>query len=134
MSAGTKDAGFMRHTLAIVSAFLDYLKARLQLAGLEAKEASVHYLIIIALLIGALVVVVFGYFFVCLAVIFLIAWLCGEGALVWATFGMAVLHFAAAAAAAYFAKVKFADSMFTVTFDEFKKDQEWLNSQTAKQL
>lgn len=124
----------MRHTLAIASAFLDYLKARLQLAGIEAKEASLHYVIIIALLVGALVVTVFAYFFICLGIIFLIAWLAGDGALVWATFGMAVLHLGMAVGCAYFAKTKFADRMFTVTFDEFKKDQEWLSSQTAKQI
>jgi len=125
----------MSHALALTSAFLEYLKARLQLAGLEGKEASVHYLIILALLIGALIVVVFGYFFFWLAVAFLIAMAFGGGnAWAWVTLGIALLHFGLAGAALFMAKGRFAEPMFAATINEFTKDQEWLKSKTAKPL
>jgi uncharacterized membrane protein YqjE len=127
------DAGFFRHTAELLSAALDYLKARFQLAGIEAKEASIHYVIMLALLIGALVVVIFGYFFLCLALIFLIAWLCGGGnAWIWVTFGMALLHFGGGVACVLIAKHKFAEPMFRVTLQEFRKDQQWLNPPAAR--
>lgn len=127
------DAGFFRHVLALISALLAYFRTRLHLIGLEGKEAAVHYLIIAALLVGALVVVVFGYFFVCFAIVFLIAWaIGGEHAWIWVTLGMGVLHLAAAAACVFVAKEKFAEPMFAASLEEFKKDQEWLRSQTAK--
>lgn len=128
------DAGFVRHALALLAGLSDYLKARLELAGLEAKEAGLHYVIILALLVGALVVAIFGYFFFCLALVFLIAWLFGDGhAWIWVTFVFALLHFAAGAGCIFLAKGRFAEPMFAVTIDEFKKDKEWLSSTRARQ-
>ena len=134
MRAG-EDAGFFRHALALISAFLTYTKARLQLAGLEGKEAALHYAVLLGLGVGALVVVVFGYFFLCLALIFLIAAAFGGGnAWIWVTFAMALLHFGGAAACLWIAKARFGERMFSATMDEFKKDQEWLRTQSAKPL
>jgi uncharacterized membrane protein YqjE len=133
MSDGSKEAGFFRHAVALFSAGFEYLEARLQLAGLEAKEASLLYAVVLALLVGALVVVTFGYFFLCLAIVFLLAWLFGDGhAWIWVTLGMAVLHFGGAAACVLIAKGKFARPVFSATLNQFRKDQEWLNSQAAK--
>jgi len=133
-AARADDGGFFSHATAFVSAAFAYLKARLQLAGLEGKRAAVHYLIIVALLVGALGVVVFGYIFLCLAIIFLLSWLFGGGiALFWSALGMALLHFGGAVAAAIIAKNKFSEPMLSATMQEFGKDQEWLNSTTAKQ-
>jgi uncharacterized membrane protein YqjE len=129
------DGGFFSHASSWLSAALTYLRARLQLAGMEGKEASVHYLLIVALLIGALVVVVFGYFFFCLFLVFLLALAFGGGqAWIWVTLGMALLHFGLAAACAIMAKNKFAQPKFEATMEEFRKDQEWLNSKTARPL
>ena len=127
------DAGFFHHTLALISALLDYLKARLQLAGLEGKEAGVHYGVIAALGAAAVVVVFLGYFFLCFALVFLIAWLLGDGhAWIWVTLGMAVLHFSVAVACLWMAKTRFGAPVFSATLEEFKKDQEWLKIQSAK--
>ena len=134
MRAGD-DAGFFRHSLALVSAFVTYIKARLHLAGVESKEAALHYAILVALAIGALVVIVFGYLFLCLGLIFLIAAAFGGGnAWIWVTFAMALLHFGGAGACLWIAKARFGERMFAVTMDEFKKDQEWLRTQAAKPL
>ena len=125
----TESAGFFRHLTALLGAKLAYLRARLQLAGIEGKEAATHYAIILALSIGALVVTVFGYFFFVIALVFLVAWACGGGnAWIWVTLGAAVLHFIGAATLLAIAKVKLTQPMFAATLDEFKKDQEWLKN------
>ena len=130
----SREAGFLRHTLEAFAASLDYLKARLQLAGIEAKEASIHYVITLALVVAALVVVIFGYFFFCLALVFLVSLLFKDPhAWIYVTFGMALLHFAAAAACLFIAKGKFAEPMFSATMREFRKDQEWLRPPHVKQ-
>jgi uncharacterized membrane protein YqjE len=134
MSAVSRETGFFRHSLEVFSASVDYLKARLQLAGIEAKEASVHYVIMLALVVGALVVVTFGYFFFCLALVFLISWALGDGhAWIWVTLGMALLHFGGAAACLFLAKGKLAEPVFTATMREFRKDHEWLAPPPVKQ-
>ncbi len=124
-----------RHLSGILSAFLDYLKARLELAGLEGKDAGIRIAIVIALAVIALVVVVFGYFFLCLAVVFLIAWAIGtEHAWIWVTLSMGLLHFGVAIACVLIAKARLSAPMFPATLQEFKKDHEWLNSKTANAL
>ena len=110
-----------------------YLRARLQLAGLEAKEAMVHYAIIAGLIAGTLVVAVFGYFFLVMFAVFGIAWLIGgPHTWIWVTLGAAVVHFGLAVGLILAARAKFATPMFTATLEEFKKDNEWLTTTTAR--
>jgi len=121
--------GLFRHLAGLVRANLAYLRARLALAGLEGKEAAVHYAIILAMAIGALMVVVFGYFFLVFAIVTLIAWACGGGiAWFWTTLGAALVHFALAFALVLIAKGKLSQPMFAATMDEFRKDQECLKT------
>lgn len=122
--------GAFAHLANLLGASAGYLKARLQLAGLETKEALVHYAIIIGLVIASMVVVLFGYFFFCFGLIFSIAALIDtRHAWIWVTFGFALLHFGAAAGALLLAKGRLAKPMFEATFDEFRKDQEWLTNE-----
>ncbi len=126
--------GFFGHVAGFFAGLTQYLKARLELAGLEAKEAAVHYAIILALFIAALVVMVFGYFFLCIALIFGIAALVpGPYTWIWLTFGMALLHFGGAIVALLFARTRITAPMFSATLEELKKDHEWLSSKTARQ-
>lgn len=126
------EAGFFGHLAGFLSSQAGYLKARLQLAGLETKEALVHYAIIATLAVAALVVVVFGYFFLMFALVFGVAALIGQQHLWWLTLIIALLHFGVAVGALFFAKAKLAEPMFTATLYEFKKDQEWLSSTTVR--
>lgn len=123
---------FVTHFSGFLGGMASYIRSRLELAGLEAKEAAVHYAVVLGLFVIALVTAVFGYFFACLAFVFGLAWLIGgEYTWIWVTVGVAVLHLGAAAAAALIAKSRIASPMFSATLDEFKKDQQWLHS-TAK--
>jgi uncharacterized membrane protein YqjE len=121
--------GLLHQLGVLLGAKLGYLRARLQLAGLEGKEAAAHYAIILALAVTALVVAIFGYFFFVIALVFLIAWTVGgENAWIWVMFGAALLHFVAALVFALVARSKLARPIFSATLDELKKDQQWLKN------
>lgn len=121
--------GIFHHLSELFAAKLAYLKARLELAGLESKEAAIHFGIILGLVIGGLVMLVFGYFFLVIALVFLIAWACGgENAWMWVTFGAAVLHIVAAVVMVLVAKARLGAPVFSATLDELKHDQEWLKT------
>ena len=125
--------GFVTNAVTAFAAALAYLKARLQLAGIEFKEAGVHYVTVLALVVAALVVVVLGYLFLCLAIVFLFAWALGDGhSWIWVTLGMGALHFIAAATFLYMAKARLSQPVFATTLNEFKKDQEWLTTKTQR--
>ena len=123
--------GFFEHASAWLGTALAYVRVRFQLAGLEGREAALHYGVLLALAAVGMVFLVFGYLFFCLALVFLIARLLGdENAWIWVSFGMAVLHVGAAAGAFLWIKAKIGKPMFAATFDELRKDQEWLTATT----
>ncbi|MEI9896379.1 MAG: phage holin family protein [Chthoniobacter sp.] len=124
-----KAAGLFGHLSALLAAKLAYLKARLELAGIEGKEAAIHLAIILGLAIGALILLVFGYFFVVLTLVFLIALLCGGGnAWIAVLGGAAVFHLIIAGLLLLIAKVRLGAPLFPLTLEELKKDQEWLKT------
>jgi uncharacterized membrane protein YqjE len=119
--------GLWDHATTLVAAKLAYFKARLELAGIEAREAGVHFGIIAGLAVVALVMLVFGYFFLVLAAVFLIGWALGGGnAWAWVLLGAALLHLAGTAALLLVAKIKLGRPTFEATLDEFRKDKAWL--------
>jgi len=126
----TSDAGFTEHVRSFIGTGMDYLGARLQLAGLESKEASGHYIKIVALAAAAVVAVLFGYVFLCAAIVFIIATL-AHIQWMWVMLGCGLLHVAAAAICLWVAVSKLKQPMFTATLNEFKKDREWLSNQKS---
>lgn len=125
----TEAAGIFGHLTALVSAKLAYLRARLELAGLEGREAAVHYGVIFGLAIGGLIAVTFGYFFFVIAVVFLVAHLIGGAtAWIWVTLGAAAVHFLGAAVLLIIAKSRLGTPMFSASLHELKHDQEWLKT------
>ncbi|HWB58768.1 MAG TPA: phage holin family protein [Chthoniobacteraceae bacterium] len=123
--------GMVDNLRALAASVAAYLSARLQLAGIESREAGVHYLKILALLGVAVFGVVFGYIFLCLAAVFLLHNLLKVD-WIWILFGAAVFHLIVAAAAVLIAKARFPKAVFSATIAEFKKDQTWLNTPTTK--
>jgi uncharacterized membrane protein YqjE len=123
--------GFIGHLSALLAAKLAYLRVRLELAGLEGKEAAVHAAIILGLAVGGLIAVVFGYFFLVFALVFLIALAFGGGtSWIWVLLGAAGVHFVVAVALVLIAKGKLGTPLFSLTREELKKDQEWLKTCT----
>jgi uncharacterized membrane protein YqjE len=121
-------AGLFGHLSALLAAKLAYLKARLELAGIEGREAAVHLGIILGLAIVALVLVIFGYFFFVLFLVFLIGLAFGGNAWVWVMLGAAVIHFIIAGVLLLVARLRLGVPLFPLTLEELKKDQEWLKT------
>ncbi|HEX4085680.1 MAG TPA: phage holin family protein [Chthoniobacteraceae bacterium] len=118
--------GLLEHVREMCAGGASYLRVRLTLAGIEAKEALLHFGIIIGLLALAISVIVFGYLFLCIALTVLIAQALGVSP-GWVILALAVIHFAVAALAAIIAVMRLKTAVFTATLDELKKDQQWLN-------
>jgi uncharacterized membrane protein YqjE len=126
---GAPAAGILGHLSALLAAKLAYLRARLELAGLEGKEAAVHCGVILGLAVGGLLALIFGYLFLVIGLVFLIAWAFGGGDMwIWVTLGAAAVHFIGAAALLLIAKARLKTPMFSATLDELKHDQEWLKT------
>jgi uncharacterized membrane protein YqjE len=124
---------FFENATAWLGTLLAHLRVRLKLAGIEGKEAAVHYGVLLGLAVAGLLFGVFGYFFLCLALVFLIAWASGGGnAWIWVLLGMSVLHLGGAAGVFFWIKGRLGAPMFSATLDELRKDQEWLTSTTEK--
>ena len=122
-------AGIFGHLTALLAAKLAYLRARLELAGLEGREAAVHYGVILGLAVGGLIALIFGYLFAVIALVFLVAhWIGGETAWIWVMLGAAALHFLCAAVLLLVAKSRLGVPMFSASLDELKQDQEWLKT------
>jgi len=126
-------AGFFAHAVELLAAGWAYTRARFELASIEGREAGGHWLKALALLIAGLVVVVFGYFFFCFALIFTIATAL-DGGWWWVvvTFVAALVHFGLGAALLWKVRDLAQEPLFPVTIEEFKKDQAWLDAKTAK--
>jgi len=114
------------HLRELFAAGLEYLQARLALAGIETKEALLHFGIIIGLFVAAVTVTLFGYLFLCIALTVLIAKFLhvSPG---WVILVLALVHFALALGAVLFAVARLKTAVFTETLTELKKDQQWLN-------
>jgi len=107
---------------------MGYLKARLELAGIEGKEAGIHLGIILGLAVLALGLVIFGYLFLVLFLVFLIGLAFGGNAWVWVMLGAALIHLIVAGVLLLVAKKRLGVPLFPLTLEELKKDQEWLNT------
>ena len=129
----TLHPGFFEHATAWLGTLLAHLRVRIELAEIEGKEAAVHYGVLLALAVAGFVFVVFGYLFLCLALVFLIAWACGGGnAWIWVLLGASVLHLGGGAGAFFWIRSRLAVPMFSATLDELRKDQEWLTTTAEK--
>jgi uncharacterized membrane protein YqjE len=124
--AGTHSGGLLDHLRELFAAGLEYFQARLALAGIEAKEALLHFALIIGLFVLAIAVIVFGYLFLCIALTVLIAQLLGISP-GWVILVLALLHFAVAAGSVLFAVARLKTAVFAATLAELRKDQQWLN-------
>ena len=123
--AAGQSGNFLDHVRDLIAAGLEYAQARASLAGIEAKEALLHFGIIIGLCVGAIGLLVFGYLFLCIALTVLIAQLLGISP-GWVILALALLHFAIAAGSVIFAVTRLKMPVFSATLAEMRKDQEWL--------
>ena len=114
-----------------IATFLSYLELRLQLIGLESKEAGFHLLVLALLFVGA--IVFFAGFLVMLVVFFLylltLIFHWGWG---WSALACAVVSLLAAVAAGVVLRYRIVRPLFPTTLAEFKRDREWLTYKTKE--
>ena len=118
---------------AFVLAGLNYARARLELAGVEGKEAFARLGGLLLLGGLAFTLMVSGVLMLCMAVVFLVARLIGgENAWIWVALGMGTLLVGAARLTLYWAASWLEKPMFPATLEEFRKDDAWLRSTAGK--
>jgi len=127
--AGSHSGGLLDHLSEFIAAAMEYFQARLALVGIEAKEALLHFAVIIGALVLAVGVILFGYLFLCIAATVLIAQLLGISP-GWPILVLAVIHFLFAAGFAFYAVSRLKTAVFTATLAELKKDQQWLSQKS----
>jgi uncharacterized membrane protein YqjE len=124
-------AGLLHNLLSLVNALAGFLESRVGLFARESKTALLHGLVLVACLVGAAVLALFGYVFLIASVIagvahgLHISW-------VWITLAAAGLHFILALVCLLIARSRMNKSMFEATTAELKKDREWLRNLDKK--
>ena len=120
-------AGLLENLLALVTALAEFFESRFALVAQESKTALVQLLVILACLVLALVLCVFGYIFLVATVIVGVAHLAGISWL-WTAFAAAGVHFIIALVLLLVARSRITKPVFRATISELKKDREWLKN------
>jgi uncharacterized membrane protein YqjE len=124
-------AGLLHNLVSLLNSLAGFLESRIALFAKESKTALVHVLVLVACLVAAAFLAVFGYIFlvasaiVGLAHAFQISWV--KMALM-----AAGLHFLLALICVLIARSRMNKSMFEMTAVELKKDREWLKDLDKK--
>jgi uncharacterized membrane protein YqjE len=120
-------AGLLENLLALVTALAEFFESRFALVAQESKTALVQLLVILACLVLALVLCVFGYIFLVATVIVGVAHLAGISWL-WTALSAAGVHFIIALVLLVVARSRITKPVFRATISELKKDREWLKN------
>jgi uncharacterized membrane protein YqjE len=108
---------------------LSYVRARMELAGLEGKESLARLGGMLLLAAVAVTLAIAGVLLLCMALVFGIALLVGGGnAWIWIAAIMGCALLVAAWTLLYWARGWLGKPMFAATLEEFRKDDAWLRS------
>lgn len=125
---GPQDApGFFESLTHYLGSASGYFSARMQLFGLEAKEAAGNYLKLLVLVVTALLFLVFGLIFGVIFLVFLVQRLT-HWDWIYIVLGFTVLNFAAAVGCLLLGLGRLKAKVLEQTIAEFKKDKQWLTS------
>ncbi len=112
---------------------LGYVRARLELAGLESKQALEQLGGVLLLAALALTMTLAGYLLLCLALVFgLASFSHSQHAWILIALAVGALHLGAAWLILRWALQWLREPMFPATLEEFRKDETWLKSTAAK--
>jgi uncharacterized membrane protein YqjE len=120
-------AGLRQNLTSLVASLAQFLESRLQLAARESKAALLHLLTLVACLIAAGVLALFGYVFLVIFAIVEIAHLIGNS-WIWTALAVALLHFVAAFVCLLVARRQVKRPVFRDTASVLKEDTEWLKN------
>ncbi|HXA08778.1 MAG TPA: phage holin family protein [Chthoniobacterales bacterium] len=120
-------AGLRQNLTSLVASLAQFLESRLQLAARESKAALLHLLTLVACLIAAGALALFGYVFLVVFAIVEISHLLGNS-WVWTALAVALLHFIAAFVCLLVAWRQVKRPVFRETASVLKEDTEWLKN------
>jgi uncharacterized membrane protein YqjE len=119
--------GLRANLASFVSSAARFLESRVTLAGREAKSAALHFATVVACLIIASVLMVFGSLFLIIFIIVGLAHLLGIS-WIWTTLFFALLLFAGALVCLVIARGQSKRPVFRETASVLKEDTEWLKN------
>lgn len=122
-------AGIVRQLKAFLASCAQYASARMRLASIEGREAAGEAGKVIILAGAALVAGAFGWLFLCLGIVFLLAKAMGDYGWVWATLIVGAAHIAIAVVLGMILRARGGRPFFPLTTAEFQKDREWLEKE-----
>ena len=113
---------------------LSYVRARMELAGIEGKESLTRLGGMLLLAAVAVTLTIAGFLLLCMALVFWIALLVGGGnAWIWVAAIMGCALLTGAWMLLYWARGWLRKPMFAATLEEFRKDDAWLRSTAERQ-
>ena len=119
--------GLLGNLLGVVNALVAFFESRFELFAQESKSALVNVLILAGCLIGAALLVAFGFVFLLASAVFGLAHAL-QISWVWVALGVALLLFLLALLCVIIARVRMKKPMFRTMAVELKKDREWLKN------
>jgi uncharacterized membrane protein YqjE len=126
--------GLGDHLRGLALGGLGYLRARLELLGLEGKQALTQVGAVLLLGALALTLSIAGYLLLCLAVVFgLASFSKNQNTWIWIAFFVGGLHVALAWLILRWARQWLQEPMFPTTVEEFRKDEAWLKRTAERQ-
>ena len=126
-------SGLINNLLALGNDLAGSLGSRIALFAAESKTALVQIVILLACVVGAIVLALFGYIFLIASVIAAVAEAL-EVSWIWITLAVAGIHFLLAVICLLVARARMKNPMFASTTAELKKDREWLKNLNKKNL
>ena len=120
-------AGLFESLRSLVASLTQFLESRFELAARESRAALLHLLTLVACLLAAAALSLFGYVFLIVFVTVSVAHLIGISWL-WAALGLAVLHFVAAFICLLIARAQVKRPVFRDTASVLKEDTAWLKN------
>jgi uncharacterized membrane protein YqjE len=134
MDSKNEPAGGLAAALRTAAiAGLSYLRARMELAGVEGKEAFARLGGVLLLAVLATTLMIAGFLLLCVAVVFCIALLFGGGnAWIWVAAVMGLTLLGGAWAVLCWARGWLGKPMFAATLEEFRKDDAWLRPKAER--
>ena len=118
-------SGLRSNITTFLASLTQFLQSRLQLAAQESKEALKHIVIMVAAIVAAAVLLLFGYVFLVAFVVAGVAHLIGIS-WIWVALIIAVLHFSGALICLIVVRAQVKHPMFRDTAAVLKEDSEWL--------
>jgi uncharacterized membrane protein YqjE len=117
----------------LLGSFVRYLELRLQLLGLESREAGLHLLVLALLLVSA---VIFFVGFAAMLIVFLLYlmmlilhWEWG-----WSALALAAVLLLISIVMGVIFRSRIAKPLFPLTIAEFQKDRQWLEHRTKDSI